>query len=120
MHPFLFKAVLSDVRRSASALTQRATGTIARGLSTRSGFRMMEVHGLYFRHMLPWWNDVVTLPESKMPKTMKCLENNFVGEEKEKRRAQMLRGLHAGRNELIEMTTPILLDGPVSFLILCN
>ena len=89
--------------------------------NTRPGFRMMEVHDLYFGFMLPYWNEIVEDPASKLPKTMKYLEDNFEGEDKEMRKAQIMRGLKAGREELIKMTQKIgLLDGPVAFLILCN
>ena len=49
---------------------------------TRSGFRMMEIHDLYFDYELPWWNEANAAPMSKLPKTMKYLEENFEGKEK--------------------------------------
>ena len=88
--------------------------------NSRPGFRMMEVHDLYFNFILPWWNDVVDNPESKLKKTMEYLDKNFEGEEKEQRRAQIMRGLKAGREEIIKMTRKSFLEGPVSFLILCD
>lgn len=88
-------------------------------LNTRSGFRMTEVHDLYFRFMLPWWNDAVKTPESKLPKTIKYLDDNFHGTDNNKRKEQILRGLKGGRDELIKMSH-VLLEGAVSFLILCD
>ena len=40
-------------------------------LYKRSGFRMMEIFDLYFGFEVPWWNEVVEDPASKLPKTMK-------------------------------------------------
>mmetsp|Transcript_5656 Transcript_5656/g.15886 ORF Transcript_5656/g.15886 Transcript_5656/m.15886 type:complete len:972 (+) Transcript_5656:584-3499(+) len=89
--------------------------------NSRPGFRMMEVHDLYFHYMLPWWNDAIENPAAKMPKTFAYLDANFEGDEKEKRRAQIVRGIKAGRTELIKMTQKAgLLDGPVAFLIMCD
>ena len=50
-------------------------------LNKRSGFRMMEVFDLYFGFEVPWWNAAVKNPESKLPKTMKYLLDNFSGDE---------------------------------------
>lgn len=88
--------------------------------NSRAGFRMMEVHELYFNFILPWWNEVVDNPESKLEKTMKYIEENFEGDERAQRRAQIMRGLNAGREEVIKMTRKSFLEGPVAFLILCD
>ncbi len=89
-------------------------------LNKRSGFRMLEIFDLYLGFELPWWNQVTADPASKLPKTMKYLEENFHGEEKEFRRKQIMRGLNAGREELITMTTKYLFRAPLMFLLLCH
>ena len=81
---------------------------------------MMEVHDLYFDFMLLWWTEAIHDPASKFPKTMGYLDTNFHGKQKEMKKRQFIRGIKAGYNELIKMTTPMLLSGQVSFLILCN
>ena len=43
----------------------------------------MEIFDLYLGFEVPWWNEVTTSPASKLPKTMKFLEENFVGEDRE-------------------------------------
>ena len=50
-------------------------------LHKRSGFRIMEVFDLYFGYEVPWWNEANDDPASKLPKTMKCLEEHFNGKE---------------------------------------
>ena len=50
-------------------------------LYARSGFRMMEMFDLYFGFEVPWWNEVVENPESKLPKTMKYLRQYFTADE---------------------------------------
>ena len=89
-------------------------------INDRSGFRMMELFDLYLGFEVPWWNEAVANPASKMPKTMKFLEDNFDGEEYVFRRGQIMRGLKKGRDELIKMTTQYLLRPPLLFLLLCN
>ena len=89
-------------------------------INSRSGFRMMEVHSLYLSFEVPWWNEAVTNPASRIPKTMKFLEDNFQGDEYDFRRGQVMRGLKKGRDELMKMTTRYLLKPPLVFLLLCN
>jgi hypothetical protein len=89
-------------------------------INSRSGFRMMEVHSLYLNFEVPWWNEAVANPVSRIPKTMKFLEDNFHEEEYDFRRGQIMRGLMKGRDELIKMTTRYLLKPPLLFLLLCN
>lgn len=89
-------------------------------LSKQSDFRMMEMFDLYLGFEVPWWNEAVTTPESKLSITMKYLEEYFKGEEKEFRRKQLLRGLDAGQEELIKMTTKHLFRAPLMFLLLCH
>ena len=86
----------------------------------RSGFRMMELFDLFLGFGVTWWNEEVANPSSKMPKTMKFLEDNFDREEHVFRRGQIMRGLKNGRDELIKMTTQYLLRPPLLFLLLCN
>ena len=81
---------------------------------------MMELFDLYLGFEVPWWNEAVTSPELKMPKTMKYLEDNFSGEEYELCKAQIMRGLSKGRDEMIKMTTRYLLKPPIIFVLLSH
>ena len=45
--------------------------------NSRSGFRMMEIHNLYFDFELPWWNIANDTPRLHLPSTMEYLESNF-------------------------------------------
>lgn len=38
--------------------------------NSRSGFRIMEIHDLYFKYEISWWNQVNENPRTHMPKTM--------------------------------------------------
>ena len=87
---------------------------------TRSGFRMMEIHDLYFDFELPWWSEVNENPATHMPKTMAYLNENFEGDELVMRQTQIQRGLKAGREELIKITKRYLLRPPILLLVLCN
>ena len=87
---------------------------------TRSGFRMMEIHDLYFDFELPWWSEVNDEPSNHMPKTMAYLNENFDGEELEMQQTLIKRGLKAGRDELIKITKRYLLKVPILLLVLCN
>ena len=89
-------------------------------INKRSGFRMMEMFDLYFGFEIPWWNEAVNNPQVKLPRTMKYLEDNFEGEEYNLRKAQIMRGLNKGRDELIKMSTKYLLQAPIVFLCLCH
>ena len=43
----------------------------------KSRFWTMEIFDLYLGYEVPWWNEVVNIPKSKLPKTMKYLQDNF-------------------------------------------
>ena len=80
----------------------------------------MEVHDLYFKFELPYWNAACSDPASKLVKTMAYIEKHFQGEELVLRRTQIRRGLEAGRKELVKMTAKNLLCCPLIYLLLCN
>ncbi len=80
----------------------------------------MEIFDLYLGFELPWWNEANAVTDSKLPKTMKYLEENFEGEEKEFPWRQIMRGLEAGRKELLKMTTKYLFRAPLMFLLLTH
>ena len=86
----------------------------------RCSFRIEEVHNIYFRFELPWWNRACSKAENCLPKTIAYIDANFDGEEREMRLTQIRRGLVAGRKELIKMTTKNLLTCPIIFLLLCD
>ena len=55
------------------------------------------------------------------PKIFDFINTKFATEEEKKNRVDQIKsGIKAGYDKLIEMAEPILLSGPVSFLILCN
>ncbi len=89
-------------------------------LNKRSGFRMMEIFDLYLGFELPWWNEANATPASKLPKMMKYLEENFEGKEKDFCLMQIMRGLEAGRQELLKMTTKYLFCAPLMFLLVSH
>ena len=74
-----------------------------------SGFRMMEIHDLYFDFELPWWSEVYENPADHMRKTMAYLHNNFESNELVVRQTQIHRGLKAGWEELMKITKRYLL-----------
>ena len=61
-------------------------------LYTQSGFRMMQVHELYFGFELHWWNDTIDNPDTNLPKTIKYLEDNFDGDSYELRLKMIMPG----------------------------
>jgi hypothetical protein len=89
-------------------------------LHSRSGFRMMEVHDMYFDVELPWWRQVNANPDENMPNTMAYLHENFQGEDHEIRLQQIKRGLKAGCDKLIKITKKYLFQVPIMLLVLCN
>ena len=68
----------------------------------------------------PWWNEAVADPKKRMPKTIKYLEDNFEGEEYEKKLKQIKLGIKAGRDELLKITKRYLMKAPLVLLVLCN
>ena len=72
--------------------------------NTSNGFRMLNVFDLYFGFQLPWWNGAVDQPAKYLPETMQYLEDNFNGDEYVLRKEQIMKGLNAGRDELIKIT----------------
>ena len=81
---------------------------------------MMELFQVYFGFEVPWWNEVVENPESKLPKTMKYLRQNFTPDEFDFRLIQIRQGLGKGRDEMIKMTTRYLLNAPLIYLLLTH
>ena len=59
-------------------------------------------------------------PESKLPETMRHLDEKFDGREREFRRANILRGLKKGNDEMLKMTTRHLLRAPVMLILLTH
>ena len=89
-------------------------------LYARSSFRMMEMIDLYFGFEVPWWNEVVDKPESKLPKTMKYLQKHFTDEDFDFRLSQICQGLCKGRDEMIKTTTRYLLKATLIYLLLTH
>ena len=87
---------------------------------TRSGFRMMEIQNYFWDFELPWWNAAIDNPSVCMPKTMRYLANNFEGDELERRRKQITRGLAKGREEVIKITKRYLMKPPILLILLTH
>lgn len=88
--------------------------------NSRSGFRMLKIHNLYFDYELPWWNQVNDDPRTGIPNTIEYLEKNFSGEDYHMRLDLIKRGLKAGRDELLKITKKYLFQVPVLLLVLCT
>ena len=86
----------------------------------RCGFRMLEIHDFFWDFEMPWWNKAVSHPELCMPRTWAYLHNNFEGEEFERRKQQVMRGLRAGRDEILKIAGRYLLNPPILLLLLTN
>ena len=77
-----------------------------------SGFRMKEICYLYVGFGVPWWNEVLFAPESKVPKTMEYLRSNFTGEELSFRMNQISREFgrktarYSPADSILRSTTP--------------
>ena len=76
---------------------------------------MLEMFQLYLGFEVPWWNEVLSNPESKLPKTMACLAATFFGDELVFRRNQIMRGLKKGHQERMKMTTKYRFKPPLLF-----
>jgi len=73
---------------------------------------------LCFGFKVPLWNEVVENPETKFPKTMKCLQQNFTGADCDFCLSQIGCGLNKGRDEIINVTTWYLHKAPLIYLLL--
>ena len=80
----------------------------------------MEIYNYYYDFEIPWWNTVTEIPEICMPNTMQYLEENFEGKELENRWTQIMRGLEAGRDEVLAITKRYLLNAPILLLMPSN
>lgn len=81
---------------------------------------MMGIFDYYFDFQLSWLNAAVDHPARCMPKTMKYLNKNFVGEEHDTRQTQILRGLEKGREKMLKHTKRCLMQPPLILLVLTN
>ena len=79
---------------------------------------MTDIFDPYIRYEVPWWNEAVNNPESKLPKTMKYLEGNFTYKEYMFRRSQIVCGLKKRQEDMVKMTTPYLTKPPIMALLL--
>ena len=89
-------------------------------INKRPGVRTMEVFGLYLGFKVPWWNEVVPDPKSRLPKTMAYLKSHFSGDDLVFRRHQIARGLKKGHNEMMKMTTKYFFKSPLLYLLLAH
>ena len=100
-------------------MIQSIAGSQCTCLHKRPGFRMMEVHELYFGFMIPFWTNALETPNKLFTKIFGFIKNKFTAEvEQQKRVDQIKSGIKSGYDKLIEMTELNLLRGLVSFLIL--
>ena len=71
--------------------------------------------------MLPSWTNALKTPGKLFPKIFCFINTKFTTEKEKKKRVYQLKsGIKADYDKLIEITEPILLRGPVAFLILCT
>ena len=65
-------------------------------LSTRPGFRMLEMHTLWFEFIMPWWEEAKQNPALRFPKTFEYLNSEVKVADRELKRMQLLAGINAG------------------------
>ena len=65
-------------------------------LSTRSGFRVMELHQLYFDYIAPYWEEARLYPKKKLERTYNYLESEVDEVDQTKKREQIEKGLSKG------------------------
>jgi hypothetical protein len=78
-------------------------------LSTRPGFRSMELCQLYLEFMALWWESARMDPQSRFPKTFQYIMENYEGDEEQSTKIKQIReGINAGHAELGKMARHIL------------
>eukprot|EP00978_Attheya_sp_CCMP212_P020213 scaffold57562_cov32-Attheya_sp.AAC.1 len=90
-------------------------------LSTRPGFRVMELFQLYFDFMVPFWEEARTNPRTKTFKqTFEYIEANILDEAKKIRKIeQVLAGIAAAHKELLNMSK-LLMSAPLIFCVMTD
>ena len=88
-------------------------------LSTRPGFRMLEMHTLWFEFIMPWWEEAKQNPALRFPKTFEYLNSEVKVADRELKRMQLLAGINAGHAELLKMSD-LLMSAPLVFLVLTD
>jgi hypothetical protein len=89
-------------------------------LYTRPGFRVFEIHDLYFGFMAPWWELAIRYPEQQFQKTFNYLATANIPESTRKLKEEQLKaGIAAGHAELVKMSR-LLLSAPMIFVVLVN
>ena len=73
-------------------------------LSARPGFRMFEIHSLWFEFISPWWEAVKANPSSRFSITMKAIEKINNLELRNKKSQQVIAGINAAYNTLINLS----------------
>ena len=89
-------------------------------LCKRSGFRVMELHSLWFEFVCPWWQSSLVEPAAKnFKRTFAEIEKIQCNELQEKKRKQVMKGILAGHSQIVKLSD-ILLSVPVIFACLCE
>ena len=89
-------------------------------LSERAGFRVMELHSLWFEFVCPWWESSVEEPEvGNFKGTFDCI--NLIQDEdlREMKKKQVRAGIAMGHKQIIKLSD-ILLSVPVLFAALSD
>jgi hypothetical protein len=88
-------------------------------LSARTGFRMLEMHTLWFEFIMPWWEEAKQNPALRFPKTFEHMKSEVKVADRELKRNQLLAGVNAGHAELLKMSN-LLMSAPLVFLVLTD
>jgi hypothetical protein len=73
-------------------------------LSTQPGFRMLEMHALWFEFIMPWWEEAKQNPSLRFTKTFECLNSEVKVDDHILKRKQLLAGINAGHAKLLKMS----------------
>ena len=88
-------------------------------LSTRPGFRVMELHQLCFDCIAPFWEEARLNPRTHLERTQKHVDTEVDESDRRKKREQIEKGVSKGHAELVKMAK-YLMSPPLSFNILLN
>ncbi|KAL7526386.1 hypothetical protein ACHAXR_001468, partial [Thalassiosira sp. AJA248-18] len=84
-------------------------------MSTRPGFRTLELHHLLFEHILPFWEGAKKDPKGRFPLTYALVDAMTNEEKKVKKLDQLNLGINAGYNEIGKLYQT-LLKAPMIYL----
>ena len=92
-------------------------------ISSRPGFRSLELHHLLFDYILPWWEGASENPASRFPRTsaliQKLLDNPGTKDLGETKLDQLKEGIAAGKKEIMKVYST-LMTAPMIFTTLSD